>query len=480
MAVAPIISCLFHKGKPGVKGKEDWKLVLLRENQNPKVYSVNELTLEIQELLEKSFDFVWVEGEISNFSAPVSGHYYMVLKDQKAQIRAVMFRLQARYLKFVPENGMKVVAQGRIGIYAPRGEYQIILDYLEPMGMGALALAFEQLKKKLAAGGIFDQEIKKPLPFLPQRVAVITSPTGAAIRDFLKIIRRRFANLEIIIVPVRVQGEGAAEDIVKALDMVNRELMVDVIVLTRGGGSFEDLWAFNHEELALAIRRSDIPVVSAVGHEIDLTISDLAADFRAPTPSAAAELLVVEKEALIKRLAEITNRITWAIRLTTKNSRQELARLAKGLQDPKKRLTDTWMRLDDIHSRIIRMMNLVLRNGRTRLSAEGRALLLHSPSNIMATMKQRLVFQTSTLNRTMGSRLGDRKMALALLEKRLQDLSPLSVLGRGYSITRTLPRKRIIRDVSRVKPGDAVEVLLGKGHLECRIEKVGQDEEKKG
>ena len=330
------------------------------ENQNPKVYSVNELTLEIQELLEKSFDFVWVEGEISNFSAPVSGHYYMVLKDQKAQIRAVMFRLQARYLKFVPENGMNVVAQGRIGIYAPRGEYQIILDYLEPMGMGALALAFEQLKKKLAASGIFDQEIKKPLPFLPQRVAVITSPTGAAIRDFLKIIRRRFANLEIIIVPVRVQGEGAAEDIVKALDMVNRELMVDVIVLTRGGGSFEDLWAFNHEELALAIRRSDIPVVSAVGHEIDLTISDLAADFRAPTPSAAAELLVVEKEALIKRLAEITNRITWAIRLTTKNSRQELARLAKGLQDPKKRLTDTWMRLDDINSRIIRMMNMVL------------------------------------------------------------------------------------------------------------------------
>jgi len=206
---------------------------------------VTELTKEIQNLLEDRFDFVWVEGEISNFSTPSSGHFYMVLKDKKTQIRAVMFRLQARYLKFRPENGMHVLVQGRVGVYPPRGEYQVILDYMEPMGVGALALAFEQLKKKLAAEGVFDEDIKKQLPFLPQRVAVVTSPSGAAIQDFLKIIRRRFSNIEITIVPVRVQGDGASSDMVKALELVNRELDVDVIVLTRGGGSLEDLWAFN-------------------------------------------------------------------------------------------------------------------------------------------------------------------------------------------------------------------------------------------
>ena len=289
---------------------------MINANQTPKVYTVSELTEEIQTCLGDRFDFIWVEGEISNFSAPVSGHYYMVLKDENAQIRAVMFRLQARYLKFMPENGMKVITQGRIGVYPPRGEYQIILDYLEPTGVGALAVAFEQLKKKLSAQGLFDEKIKKPLPYLPQRVGVITSPTGAAIRDFLKIIHRRFANLEIIVVPVRVQGEGAVEDIVNALDLVNRELKVDVIVLTRGGGSLEDLWAFNEEAIAQAIRRSHIPVVSAVGHEIDLTIADLAADFRAPTPSAAAERLVIEKETLISRLHELRDRFVSNIRLT--------------------------------------------------------------------------------------------------------------------------------------------------------------------
>ncbi|MBW1946243.1 MAG: exodeoxyribonuclease VII large subunit, partial [Deltaproteobacteria bacterium] len=246
--------------------------------ESPRVYSVSSLTEQIKDLLEGNFEFIWIEGEISNFRAPTSGHYYMVLKDEKAQIRAVMFRPQSRYLKFTPEDGMMVVAQGRIGVYQPRGEYQVILDYLEPLGVGALALAFEQLKKKLAAEGLFDEAVKRPLPFLPQRVAVITSPTGAAVRDFLKVIQRRFANIEVIVVPVKVQGEEATGEIVKALEIVNGSLDVDVIVLTRGGGSLEDLWAFNREELAYAIRASKIPVVSAVGHEIDTTISDLAAD----------------------------------------------------------------------------------------------------------------------------------------------------------------------------------------------------------
>ena len=442
------------------------------ETQGPKVYTVTELTTSIQDLLEEQFDFVWVEGEISNFSAPVSGHYYMVIKDEEAQIRAVMFRLQARYLKFLPEDGMKMIAQGRIGVYAPRGEYQLILDYLEPVGVGALALAFEQVKKKLAGQGVFDKEIKKPLPFLPKKVAVITSPTGAAIRDFLKIIRRRFANIDIVVVPVRVQGDRAADDMVKALELVNRELAADVVVLTRGGGSLEDLCAFNEEALALAIRESRIPVVSAVGHEIDLTISDLAADFRAPTPSAAAERVVVEKETLVRQLSRARTRLISGIGSKIKDRTQELTRLRNRIQDPRKRLMNFWMRLDEIHLRLIRLMELAIREKRTGLIGEMRALRLHSPVNRMVSIRQQLDFKRETLVRAIQGKLREMEMARALIEKRITDLSPLSVLKRGYSITLKLPEKEILKTASGVEKGDQVQVLLGEGELACRVEKA--------
>jgi exodeoxyribonuclease VII large subunit len=445
---------------------------LSRQSPGPKVYKVTELTNEIQSLLEDKFDFVWLEGEISNFSAPASGHFYMVLKDQKSQIRTVMFRLQARYLRFRPENGMHVLAQGRVGVYPPRGEYQIILDYLEPMGVGALALAFEQLKKKLAAQGIFDEDIKKPLPFLPQRVAVITSPSGAAIRDFLKIIRRRFSNIEITVVPVRVQGDESGSEMVKALELVNQKLDVDVIVLTRGGGSLEDLWAFNQEELALAIRHSNIPVVSAVGHEIDLTISDLAADFRAPTPSAAAELLVVEKESLLDRLNEMKNRLLSGINQGIRNHLQELGHLTNRLKDPRKRLDETWMRLDELHSRIVRLMDLIIHDRGKRIEAEGHSLLAYSPRNLISAMGQQLDFLTTSLDRVMVARLRDTQSGLSALEKRMTDLSPLSILKRGYSITRKLPGKSVLRDTTGVEKGDQVQVLLGEGEMTCRVEEV--------
>ncbi|HDI78365.1 MAG TPA: exodeoxyribonuclease VII large subunit, partial [Desulfobacteraceae bacterium] len=254
--------------------------VLSHPDSKIHIYTVSELTEDIRSLLEEQIGIVWVEGEISNFRAPSSGHYYMSIKDEGAQIRAVMFRPQVRYLRFMPEDGMKVVVHGRLSVYEPRGEYQLILDYMEPIGIGALALALEQLKKRLSDLGLFDPDKKRPLPRLPQKVAVITSPTGAAIRDFLKVIHRRFANIRVIVVPVRVQGEEATGEIVDALRFVNRNLNVDAIVITRGGGSIEDLWPFNQEEIAYAIRESNIPVVSAVGHEIDLTISDLAADLR--------------------------------------------------------------------------------------------------------------------------------------------------------------------------------------------------------
>ncbi|MFH1350504.1 MAG: exodeoxyribonuclease VII large subunit [Pseudomonadota bacterium] len=445
---------------------------LFSEEPGPKIYTVRSLTEKIRELLEDHFDFVWVEGEISNFRMPSSGHYYMVLKDEDAQIRAVMFRPQTRYLKFTPEDGMHMIARGRIGVYQPRGEYQIILDYLEPMGVGALALAFEQLKIKLASQGIFDEDKKRPLPFLPQKVAVVTSPTGAAIRDFLKIIHRRFTNLEIIVVPVKVQGEGAAAEMVAALETVNRELNVDVIVLTRGGGSLEDLWAFNQEELALAIRASRIPVVSAVGHEIDTTISDLAADLRAPTPSAAAELLVVEKESLVGHLNDIKGRLQLTLKTSLKNLEQALSFLSKRLRDPRKRIGDSWMRLDELNNRVMRLILLIVKENHKRLAGEGRALLRYSPSNILAALGQKVAFQNHSLTLTIYRRLKDHRMNLSLVEEKLKNLDPLAVLKRGYSITLKLPERRILRNVADVKKGEHVNVLLAEGEIECHVEKI--------
>lgn len=442
------------------------------EDKRPHIYTVSGLTEKIKELLEEHFDFIWVEAEISNFRSPASGHYYMALKDEAAQIRAVMFRPQAGYLMFTPEDGMKVIARGRIGVYQPRGEYQIILDYLEPLGVGAMALAFEQLKKKLAEQGVFDKAIKKPMPFLPQRVAVITSPTGAAIRDFLKIIHRRFANIAVIVIPVKVQGEGAASEMIDAIKVANRELEVDVIVLTRGGGSMEDLWEFNNEELALAIRASRVPVLSAVGHEIDITISDLAADFSASTPSAAAELLVIEKESLIKGLNNIKERLLSILTANLHSLNQVLILLRKGLRDPRREIADSWMRLDELNNRLIRVINLTLSEQRGRVSAEGRALLLYSPGKRISSLVQTMTFRRQILEHMIRKGIKEKYMTLDLLEGKIKELGPYSVLKRGYSITRKLPEKTAIRSMTGVMAGDSVNIILAEGELDCIVEKV--------
>ncbi len=440
------------------------------EPSSPKVFTVSELTGQIMSLLEAHFDFIWIEGEISNFSAPVSGHYYMALKDDRSQIRAVMFRPQVRYLRFMPENGMRVIAQGKVGVYAPRGEYQLILDYLEPMGVGALALAFEQLKRKLAAQGLFDLAIKRPLPYLPQRVAVVTSPTGAAIRDFLKIVHRRFANLEVVVVPVRVQGEGASKDIVRGIELANAFTNADVLVLTRGGGSLEDLWAFNEEEVALAIRRSNIPVVSAVGHEIDTTISDLAADLRAPTPSAAAELLVLEKEVLERRVKETKERSVGAVSRILEQAKQDLSGLAHRLKDPRRRLAECWMGLDEAHTRTVRAIGVIVRNNRVRLEAERRALTTNSPVRRIIAERERMVFRWQGLAAAEKRFCQEQRSRLRLMEVQMANLSPLGVLRRGYSITRKVPEGTLLTDAALVGVGDQVEVLLAKGKLACRVE----------
>ncbi|MDD5204430.1 MAG: exodeoxyribonuclease VII large subunit [Desulfobacterales bacterium] len=445
-----------------------------RETPGPRarIHTVSTLTEEIRSLLETHFEFVWVEGEISNFRAPTSGHFYMSLKDEKTQIRAVMFRMQARCLRFVPEDGMKIIAQGRVAVYEPRGEYQLVLDYIEPLGVGALALAFEQLKKKLAAQGLFDQVCKKPLPYLPQRVAVVTSPTGAAIRDFLRVIRRRFSNLEIVIVPVKVQGEGAAAEIASALRLVNGFLDVDVIVLTRGGGSLEDLWAFNEEEVALAIHSSGIPVVSAVGHEIDLTISDLVADLRAPTPSAAAELLVVEKELLQERIREMQGRLLSAANSTVVRLQKRMEMVIGRMRDPRRRVADLWMRLDEIGGRLTRCATSMVREKRNRLHSEMRALAHNAPVHRIGLIRQRIGYQERSMILLVSGKLKELGMNLSRVEGKLKDVSPSTILARGFSITRKLPEESVLKSATGVEEGSRVRVTLARGELECVVKKV--------
>ncbi len=441
-----------------------------------KIYSVSEITEKIQEIVEGAFEkSIWIEGEISNFRIPITGHYYMSLKDEKAQIKAVMFKGQNRSLPFTLKDGLKVIAKGKLRIYPPRGEYQLIVEKIEPVGIGALALRFEQLKRKLYDMGIFDQKIKRPIPFLPQKVAVITSPSGAAIRDFLKVIRKRFANLEITIVPVRVQGEGATEEIVEAIDLVNRILDVDIIVLTRGGGSIEDLWAFNREEIAFAIRRSKIPVVSAVGHEIDVTISDLAADLRAPTPSAAAEMLVKEKETLVRRLKDLKERLVIGIKNRIRQDSLELERIKTSLKDPIRMIQERYLKIDDLYTRCIRSVRICIEKRKENLNLMRRALIAYSPFVRISREKERISFQKRQLFSAIMKKIEEKRSRIIQLKNRLEDLSPFSVLKRGYSITVSLSDNRILRDAAQVKKGEKLRIILAKGTVISEVVENGKE-----
>ena len=319
-----------------------------------RIYTVSELTSIIKVLLEDKFPIVWLCGEISNFRVPVSRHFYFTLKDRKAQINAVMFRNQNRNLKFEPEDGMSVTGLGRIGVYEPRGTYQIIFEYLEPEGIGAIQLAFEQLKERLSDEGLFDDKHKSALPFLPQKISIITSPTGAVVHDILKIINRRFPNIHIEIIPVKVQGDGAENEIVTGLELLNIRSDSDVAILARGGGSLEDLQAFNSEEVARAIFASEIPIISAVGHETDFTIADFVADMRAPTPSAAAELIVPLKKDLIRKCTELSMILTSRSFRYIEHLQMLVKEMSNRLVDPRKKIEDLRLRTDDLLARLNR------------------------------------------------------------------------------------------------------------------------------
>ena len=331
-----------------------------------KIYSVSELSQEIRDLFESRFPNVWVTGEVSNLRAAGSGHLYFTLKDDAAQLRAVCFRNQARYLKFKPQDGLAVIARGRLSIYEARGEYQLYVEFLEPAGLGALQLAFEQLKQKLAAEGLFDPARKKPLPTLPHVIGVVTSPTGAVIQDILRVLHRRFRNVNVLIYPVKVQGEGAAQEIAQGIEHFNHKTPVDVLIVARGGGSMEDLWAFNEEVVARAIATSAIPVISAVGHETDFTIADFVADLRAPTPSAAAELVVHRKQDFVSELDDHRRHVTQMIRLKLSEARQALTelRMNRVFQTLAAHVAERSQRVDDCVAAMERWMRSRLQTAR--------------------------------------------------------------------------------------------------------------------
>ena len=389
-----------------------------------------ELTAEIKDLLEGSFSAVWVAGEISNLSRPRSGHCYLTLKDDQAQLSGVLWRSTMRRVRFDLADGLEVVCRGHIGVYPPHGKYQLIIAEIQPRGIGALELAFRQLHARLSQEGLFNPERKRPLPRFVRRIAVVTSPTGAAIRDFLEVLRRRAPWLDVMIVPVRVQGEGAAGEIAGAVDLVNRLAEpVDCIVVTRGGGSLEDLGAFNEEEVVRAIFASGVPVVSAVGHEVDVTLSDLVADVRAATPSEAAERVAPAVEEILARLGRYHQRLSGALKARTAAVRSRLERLAAHsvFRRPLDRVRELEFRLDELAARAER-------------GVRGCA--------------------------------GDARRAIDFQAARLESLSPLGVLGRGYSLTQRVADGRVIRDATELSPGEEIRTRFAKGHVTSRVDEV--------
>jgi len=442
----------------------------LSENNRTRIYTVTELTEEIREILESSFENIWVEGEVSNFRCPSSGHFYFTLKDETSQIRAVMFRSQNRLMAFQLEDGMHVLSRGMLAVYGPKGEYQLVVDFMEPKGIGALQLAFEQLKERLQKEGLFDPSRKIPLPYLPRRIAVVTSPTGAAIRDILKIIFSRFPNIEVLLVPVRVQGEGAAQEIARAVDDVNSIEGIDIVILARGGGSIEDLWPFNEEVVARAIFRSRLPVVSAVGHEIDFTISDFVADLRAPTPSAAAELVVREKSKLIEEIQKLMDGLERAIRVEIQREREALLQMGKGLGDPRRRLEEIRLWLDDHENDLQRAIEALIFMNRNIVRQAITTIFYLNPSRDINEKSDALSQTKNALERAAGLYILDLRQGLERLMNSLDSLSPISVLGRGYSIVRKLPSLEILRESSALKRGDMISITFHRGEARCMVE----------
>ncbi|MBX3016967.1 MAG: exodeoxyribonuclease VII large subunit [Bdellovibrionaceae bacterium] len=433
----------------------------------PVVLTVEQLNKEIRGTLEKKFDLVWVQGELSNFKPHSSGHFYFSLKDSKAQIKAVMFRGFNSRLKFKPHDGLEVIMRGRITVYEPRGDYQITVETMEPVGAGALQKAYEQLKDKLHSEGLFDGARKRPLPPFPRGIALVTSPTGAAIRDMLNILARRNRGIPVTLIPTIVQGEAAAPKIIEALKKAYRLPDVDVIIVGRGGGSIEDLWAFNDEALARTIAESPVPIISAVGHEIDFTIADFVADLRAPTPSAAAELVVQNVAELNDRITKLKRMLWVSLQRTMTNTRNNLSHLQRRLIDPRKTLQDLIQRNDELLDRLQTAIENQLRRKESR-----RQLLrsrLHSPEKTLAAARQTVQQLFTRLDGANQKRLLRADARLKGAMGRLDAYSPLRTLDRGYALAYREDGQTIVRSVDQVAVNDALQVRVSDGFIQAQV-----------
>src|SRR5579863_4361718 len=434
------------------------------------VWRVSELTLRLCDVLENEFPDVWVQGEISNFCAAQSGHLYFTLKDEKAQIRCVCFRDQVRGLRFRPEDGLKVTVRGGVSVYEARGEYQIYVSHIEPMGLGALQLAFEQLTKKLQAEGLFAAERKKPLPALPRRIGIVSSPQGAAIRDIIRVLRRRFPNLHVMLFPVKVQGDGAAEEIVRAIRHFNRIDGIDVMIVARGGGSLEDLWAFNEEIVARAIAASEIPVITGIGHEIDFTIADFVADLRAPTPSAAAEIVVQSRQEFERHIAAHYSDLVKQMRYLLSERRHRVRDLQshRGFRQLEVLVRRRHQQLDELSSSLGVVLRLRLATARQRMTRAGTRISSFDLRARAAVLRRRIEQRSEGLRAAVDRALISKRHRYEKLKLQLEERSPLQLLQRGYAIAYDASGK-VLRSVDQVALGEDITVRLAKGLLDANV-----------
>ncbi|NMH65507.1 exodeoxyribonuclease VII large subunit [Shewanella salipaludis] len=430
------------------------------------VYTVSRLNGEVRRLLEGQLGKIWLNGEISNFSAPSSGHWYLTLKDSASQIRCAMFKGRNQAVGFRPANGQQVLVKGAISVYEPRGDYQLLIESMLPAGDGLLAQQYEVLKMKLAAQGLFAADTKRPLPQNIQRIGVITSPTGAAIRDVLHVLARRDPSIEVVIYPAQVQGDNAAEQLCQAIDIANRRLEVDVLLLTRGGGSLEDLWCFNSEALAHCIYNSALPVVSAVGHEVDTCISDYVADVRAPTPSAGAELLSQDAANKAQRLAGMLSRLQQSWQHYSLKQERKFSLLEHGLQrqDPKRRLQQFAQRFDEMQLRLENALEHRLHKLTLKQQQLANRLAAHTPSHRLALEARRLDYLGERLHEAMQDRLKGAEQRISYAAHKLETVSPLSTLSRGYSISMDATGQ-VLQSASQLAVGSSLHTRLHKGSL---------------
>jgi exodeoxyribonuclease VII large subunit len=444
-------------------------------DQHQEIYSVSRLNDEVRLLLEETFPRVWVEGEISNFAAPGSGHWYFSLKDSMAQVKCAMFRTSQRGLGFTPKDGMHVLIRARVSLYPNRGDYQLIADFMEERGEGKLRRAYELLKKKLEAAGLFDATHKKPFPAFPRQIGVVTSSTGAAIRDILTVLKRRFACVPVIIYPTLVQGETAAPTIVRAIQIANMRNECDVLIVARGGGSLEDLWPFNEEIVAKAIYESRIPIISGVGHEVDFTIADFVADRRAPTPSAAAEILTPDILEMMQVLIRSRQAIVRHMLNQMKTHKQHLVFTQKHLyqQHPKNRLTQKMQLLDNIEMKLTQLQTRLLVRLREKLQMFSSRLQQQIPLHKIRQTSNHMIFSRQQFIHLANVQINRKKTMLANAAAKLDALSPLATLRRGYAIAMT-QEQHVLRAASEVKPGDDIRVRLAQGSLECKVAKVNE------